>query len=77
MVKNKEFTVIDLFAGSSDLTEGLYWQGFKAMSQVEYDHYGCESLLTKMKHYVYPEKKLVHSKKTLQIIIYLPLSKIR
>lgn len=60
MVKKEKntFTFIDLFAGCGGLTEGFYKQGFKALSHVEFDHFACESLRTRMKYYGYPENKI-------------------
>ena len=54
----KKLTFIDLFAGCGGLSEGFYRQGFKALTHVEYDHYACESLRTRMKYYGYPENKI-------------------
>ena len=48
---NKKLTFIDLFAGCGGLSEGFYKQGFKSLTHVEYDHYACESLLTRMEYY--------------------------
>ena len=58
MAKKKEFKFIDLFAGCGGLTEGFYKQGFKALTHVEFDHFACESLRTRMKYYGYPEEKI-------------------
>ena len=55
---SNKLTFIDLFAGCGGLTEGFYKQGFTALTHVEFDHYACESLRTRMKHYGYPEKKI-------------------
>lgn len=44
---------IDLFAGCGGLTEGFYKQGYNALAHVEIDHWACESLKTRMKHYGY------------------------
>jgi DNA (cytosine-5)-methyltransferase 1 len=40
-----------LFAGCGRLSEGFYKQGFKPVAHVEHDHYSCESLKMRMKHY--------------------------
>jgi DNA (cytosine-5)-methyltransferase 1 len=59
MKKNKDtFTFIDLFAGCGGLTEGFYRQGFKALTHVEFDHYACESLRSRMRYYGYPENSI-------------------
>jgi len=55
---SNKYTFIDLFAGCGGLSEGFYKQGFKALTHVEYDHYACESLRTRMKHYDYQEKEI-------------------
>ena len=52
---SKKYTFIDLFAGCGGLSEGFYKQGFHGLTHVEYDHYACESLRTRMKHYGYQE----------------------
>lgn len=46
---------IDLFAGCGGLTEGFYKQGYNALAHVEIDHWACESLKTRMKHYGYSD----------------------
>lgn len=56
--KESTYTFIDLFAGCGGLTEGFYRQGFKALTHVEFDHYACESLRTRMKYYGYSENKI-------------------
>jgi DNA (cytosine-5)-methyltransferase 1 len=59
MTKTKDsFTFIDLFAGCGGLTEGFYKQGFKALTHVEFDHFSCNSLRTRMKHYGYQENEI-------------------
>ena len=55
---SNKYTFIDLFAGCGGLSEGFYKQGFKALTHVEYDHYACKSLRTRMKHYGYQEKEI-------------------
>ena len=51
-------TFIDLFAGCGGLSEGFYKQNFRALAHVENDHYSCESLRIRMKHYGYSEKNI-------------------
>jgi DNA (cytosine-5)-methyltransferase 1 len=55
--ENNNFTFIDLFAGCGGLSEGFYKQGFKALAHVEMDHYACETLKTRMKHYKYNDSE--------------------
>lgn len=52
MAKNK-YTFIDLFAGCGGLSEGFYRLGFKALAHVEINHWACETLRLRMKHYGY------------------------
>ncbi len=52
MKKNK-ITFIDLFAGCGGLSEGFYKQGYEALAHVEMNHYACETIKTRMKHYGY------------------------
>lgn len=56
--KTKEINFIDLFAGCGGLSEGFYREGFKALTHVEYDHYACQSLITRMMHYGYKENEI-------------------
>lgn len=60
MVTKKEnnLTFIDLFAGCGGLSEGFYKQGFQGLTHVEYDHYACESLRTRMKYYGYSKEEI-------------------
>ena len=60
-MKNK-FTFIDLFSGCGGLSEGFYKSGFKSLAHVEYDHYACESLKTRMRHYGYEDTSSVLEK---------------
>ena len=49
------FTFVDLFAGCGGLSEGFYREGFKALAHVEIDHWACETLKTRMRHYGYQD----------------------
>ena len=51
----KKYTFIDLFAGCGGLSEGFYREGFKALAHVEIDHWACETLRARMKHYGYKD----------------------
>ena len=53
----KKYTFIDLFAGCGGLSEGFYREGFKALAHVEIDHWACETLRARMKHYGYKDLK--------------------
>ena len=55
---SKKYTFIDLFAGCGGLSEGFQKQGFQGLTHVEYDHYACESLRTRIKHYGYQENEI-------------------
>ncbi|MBO4806984.1 MAG: DNA cytosine methyltransferase [Paludibacteraceae bacterium] len=52
-MQKKKYTFIDLFAGCGGLSEGFYRMGFKALAHVEFDHWACETLRTRMKFYGY------------------------
>ena len=52
---SKKYTFIDLFAGCGGLSEGFYRAGFKALAHVEINHFACETLRTRMKHYGYKD----------------------
>lgn len=52
---SNKLTVIDLFAGCGGLSEGFYKQGFDLLCHVEYDHFACESLRTRLKYYGYED----------------------
>ena len=51
----KKYTFIDLFAGCGGLSEGFYRMGFKALAHVEFNHWACETLRTRMKFYGYKD----------------------
>lgn len=53
--------VIDLFAGCGGLTEGFYRQGYNALAHVEINHYACETLKTRMRHYNYSQEVIDES----------------
>lgn len=57
LIKDK-FKFIDLFAGCGGLSEGFYKQDFHGLTHVEYDHFACESLRTRMKHYGYSKDNI-------------------
>ncbi len=67
----RKYTFIDLFAGCGGLSEGFYRQGFKALAHVEYDHWACETLRTRMKFYGYKdyEKAVIEQDITKEDII--------
>lgn len=49
----KNYTFIDLFAGCGGLSEGFYRQGYEALTHIEINHFACQTLVTRMKHYGY------------------------
>lgn len=51
----RKYTFIDLFAGCGGLSEGFYRQDFKALAHVEFNHWACETLRTRMKFYGYKD----------------------
>ena len=61
-----KFTFIDLFAGCGGLSEGFYKQGFNPLIHVEYDHYSCESLKMRLKHYNFPDRNTEIIKKDIK-----------
>lgn len=68
---SKKYTFIDLFAGCGGLSEGFYREGFKALAHVEINHFACETLRTRMKHYGYKdiEKEVIEHDITADDII--------
>lgn len=58
MSNKKKLCFIDLFAGCGGLSEGFYKQGFNSLTHVEWDHYACESLRSRMKHYGYSSDEI-------------------
>lgn len=55
MGSSRKYTFVDLFAGCGGLSEGFYREGFKALAHVEMNHWACETLRTRMKHYGYKD----------------------
>lgn len=53
----KKYNFIDLFAGCGGLSEGFYRQEYQALAHVEINHWACETLRTRMKHYGYSDWK--------------------
>ena len=53
MSSKPKYSFIDLFAGCGGLSEGFYRVGFQALAHVEINHWACESLKKRMKHYGY------------------------
>lgn len=51
--QQRRYNFIDLFAGCGGLSEGFYRQGFNALAHVEINHWACETLRTRMRHYGY------------------------
>ena len=51
----KNYTFVDLFAGCGGLSEGFYREGFTALAHVEINHWACETLKTRMRHYGYQD----------------------
>lgn len=68
---SKKYTFIDLFAGCGGLSEGFYRECFKALAHVEINHFACETLRTRMKHYGYKdiEKEVIEHDITADDII--------
>jgi len=58
MIKNKQYTFIDLFAGAGGFAEGFYQSNYKALSHVEFDKYACDTLKERMKFYNYPKDEI-------------------
>ena len=54
-VSKKNYTFVDLFAGCGGLSEGFYREGFTALAHVEINHWACETLKTRMRHYGYQD----------------------
>ena len=57
-IMSKKYNFIDLFAGCGGLSEGFYKQGFRGLTHIEYDHYACKSLRTRMKYYGYHDNEI-------------------
>lgn len=49
----RTYNFIDLFAGCGGLSEGFYRLGFNALAHVEINHWACETLKQRMRHYKY------------------------
>lgn len=56
----KQFTVVDLFAGAGGLLEGFRRRGFRIVSSVEMDPYACDTLKTR---HAYWEQKTGKTKR--------------
>ncbi len=71
-MSKKKYTFIDLFAGCGGLSEGFYRIGFEALAHVEINHWACETLRTRMKHYGYNdvENKVIEQDITKDDIIH-------
>jgi len=57
-IMSNKYNFIDLFAGCGGLSEGFYKQGFRGLTHIEYDHYACKSLRTRMKYYGYHDNEI-------------------
>lgn len=55
MTNAKTISFVDLFAGCGGLSEGFYQEGYQALAHVEIDHFACETLRKRMKHYGYKD----------------------
>lgn len=49
----RQYTLVDLFAGCSRLSDGFYRKGVKALAHVEINKFACEPLRERMRHYGY------------------------
>ena len=58
--ERKALTFVDLFAGCGGLSEGFYRLGYKALAHVEMNHWACETLRKRMKHYGYSLHEIMY-----------------
>ena len=47
MVKKKQYTFIDLFAGCGGLSEGFIRAGYKPLAHIEMNKFVCDTLRTR------------------------------
>ena len=55
---NRNYTIIDLFAGCGGLSEGFYRKGYKALLHLEIDKTACQTLKRRMEYYYYSNQEI-------------------